>query len=192
MTAKSTRAKQATNAGAAADTLVVRPAQAADGPALGRMGVALARLHHEYDAARFMMLEGMEPGYRDWLLREAGSKKATVWVAERAGVIVGYGYGRLEGRDWNKLLDAHGELVDLWVDDASRGQGAGARLVEAVVAALVALGAPRVVLTTAAPNATAQRLFARLGFRATMIEMTREAGAEAAPAVAPKQKRRGS
>jgi hypothetical protein len=48
------------------------------------------------------------------------------------------------------------------------------------------------VLTTAAPNATAQRLFARLGFRATMIEMTREAGAEAAPAVAPKKKRRGS
>ena len=185
MTAKVKSAKP----GATADALVVRPAVVADGPALGRMGVALARLHHGYDPARFMMLEGMEPGYRDWLLREAASKKATVWVAEQGGEVVGYGYGRLEGKDWNKLLDAHGELVDLWVEDSARGQGAGARLAEAVFAALVERGAPRVVLSTAAPNATAQRLFARLGFRATMIEMTREASAPAAPAPAKKGRR---
>jgi RimJ/RimL family protein N-acetyltransferase len=35
-------------------------------------------------------------------------------------------------------------------------------------------GAPRVLLWTAEPNAVAQRLFARLGFRRTMIEMTRD------------------
>jgi RimJ/RimL family protein N-acetyltransferase len=35
-------------------------------------------------------------------------------------------------------------------------------------------GAPRVVLSTAARNARAQRLFASAGFRDTMIEMTRE------------------
>jgi RimJ/RimL family protein N-acetyltransferase len=33
---------------------------------------------------------------------------------------------------------------------------------------------PRVMLWTASQNATAQRLFARAGFRPTMIEMTRE------------------
>jgi ribosomal protein S18 acetylase RimI-like enzyme len=33
---------------------------------------------------------------------------------------------------------------------------------------------PRVLLMTAEQNASAQRLFARLGFRRTMIEMTRE------------------
>ena len=37
-------------------------------------------------------------------------------------------------------------------------------------------GVPRVVLHTADPNAEAQRLFQRLGFRPTMIEMTRELG----------------
>ena len=37
-----------------------------------------------------------------------------------------------------------------------------------------ARGAPRVVLSTAERNASAQRLFARAGFRRTMIEMTHE------------------
>jgi len=35
-------------------------------------------------------------------------------------------------------------------------------------------GAPRVLLWTAAPNEPAQRLFRRLGFRDTAIEMTME------------------
>jgi len=39
---------------------------------------------------------------------------------------------------------------------------------------LKALGAPRVVLMTAWQNEPARRFFARLGFRETMLEMTRE------------------
>ena len=39
---------------------------------------------------------------------------------------------------------------------------------------LGARGAPRVVLSTAERNEAAQRLFARAGFRRTMLEMTRE------------------
>jgi hypothetical protein len=39
---------------------------------------------------------------------------------------------------------------------------------------LRSIGAPRVMLWTAEQNDSAQRLFARLGFRRTMIEMTRE------------------
>jgi hypothetical protein len=35
--------------------------------------------------------------------------------------------------------------------------------------------APRVIRSTAARNAAAQRLFARAGFRPIMIEMTRDA-----------------
>jgi ribosomal protein S18 acetylase RimI-like enzyme len=151
------------------------------------MGAALARLHHDYDASRFMLPEDIEAGYAWWLVKEQDNKKAVVLVAEQAGVVIGYGYGRLENKDWNRLLDRHGELVDLWVDPAARGGGAGARLTEAVAAALVERGAPRIVLSTAAPNATAQRLFARLGFRATMIEMTRDV--DAPPIARPRRKR---
>ena len=88
---------------------------------------------------------------------------------------VGYAYGRLEERDWNNLLDACGGFHDLWVDEAARSAGAGRALTEALVRRLVELGAPRIVLKTAAKNEHAQRLFQRLGWRPTMIEMTREA-----------------
>src|SRR5688572_24312679 len=157
-------------------TITVRPARPADVPALGRMGAALARLHHEFDRARFMLPDDVESGYAWWLGRELKSKEAVVLVAERDGEAVGYAYGRLEGRDWNALLDACGCLHDLWVDEVARRAGAGEALVEAVARRLGELGAPRVVLSTAAKNEAAQRLFARLGFRPTMIEMTREVG----------------
>jgi ribosomal protein S18 acetylase RimI-like enzyme len=47
-------------------------------------------------------------------------------------------------------------------------------LIEKAVEWLRERGAPRVVLWTAENNAGAQQLFAKLGFRRTMIEMTRE------------------
>jgi len=88
--------------------------------------------------------------------------------------IVGYAYGRVEARDWNALLDAHGALHDVYVADEARARGTGAALVTAVADDLRKLGAPRVVLHTATQNVAAQRLFQKLGFRSTMIEMTRE------------------
>lgn len=157
------------------DTLTIRQATTQDGDALGRMGAQLARQHHAFDPDRFMLPDDVEKGYRWWLLREAKNKKAVVLVAERAGAVAGYAYGRLEATDWNALLDAHGGFHDLWVDPQARGTGAGRALAEAMVARLTALGAPRIVLKTAAKNEYAQRLFARLGWRPTMIEMTREA-----------------
>jgi ribosomal protein S18 acetylase RimI-like enzyme len=60
------------------------------------------------------------------------------------------------------------------VDPAHRGQGVGRGLLDATLDAFKAKGAPRVVLSTAEGNESAQRLFARAGFRRTMIEMTRE------------------
>jgi len=78
------------------------------------------------------------------------------------------------GADYNELRDACGKLHDVYVDDRARGQGLGEKLVREVVRRLTAKGAPRVVLMTALQNEPAQRLFKRLGFRTTMLEMTRE------------------
>jgi ribosomal protein S18 acetylase RimI-like enzyme len=72
------------------------------------------------------------------------------------------------------LREAGGKLYDLYVDPGARGAGLGRRLVEDAVARLAALGAPRVVLMTAWMNEDARRLFEKLGFRPTMLEMTRE------------------
>jgi ribosomal protein S18 acetylase RimI-like enzyme len=153
----------------------IRPASEKDGEALGRMGAALARQHHEFDPRRFWLPDHLEPGYRSWLLREAKSRDAVVLIADREGEVVGYAYGRLEARDWNKLLDRHGGFHDLWVEPHARTAGVGKALAEALCERLIGLGAPRVLLMSASPNTAAQRLFARLGFRSTMVEMTREA-----------------
>jgi ribosomal protein S18 acetylase RimI-like enzyme len=67
-----------------------------------------------------------------------------------------------------------GVLHDIVVDPAHRGQGIGRMLLEATLDELKGRGVPRVVLSTAEGNTTAQHLFARAGFRRTMIEMTRE------------------
>ncbi len=158
--------------------LSVRPATRADLPAVARLAAKLVRLHHRFDPARFLCLEPLEPGYEHFLGHELEDDDAVIFVAaargERGERVLGYAYGRLEPRDWNELLDACGKLHDLYVDEEARGHGAASALVEAVVARLEAKGAPRVLLLSATPNVAAQKLFARLGFRPTMVEMTRE------------------
>ncbi|MBJ6763042.1 GNAT family N-acetyltransferase [Myxococcaceae bacterium JPH2] len=158
--------------------VIVRPATPSDAPALGRMGASLARQHHDFDSQRFMLPDDVESGYRWWLGKEAQRpQEAVVLVAELGGAVVGYCYGRVEGVDWNMLLDRHGALHDLWVEEQARGTGTGRLLVEEMVKQLTALGAPRIVLSTAAKNEAAQKVFARLGWRPTMVEMTRETSA---------------
>ncbi|MCP3097536.1 GNAT family N-acetyltransferase [Myxococcus sp. K15C18031901] len=161
--------------------LIIRAANATDEAALGRMGAALARKHHEFDAQRFMLPDDVESGYRAWLGREARRKDAVVIVAELDGQVVGYAYGRVEPVDWNALLDRAGAFHDLWVEEKARRGGVGALLAEEMMRRLTSLGVPRVVLHTAARNEPAQRMFARLGWRPTMVEMTREAPAHTEP-----------
>ena len=151
----------------------VRRAEVADLPRLGELAGELVRMHHRTDPRRFFLVDGVEQGYARWFASELERKEAVIVVAERDGVVVGYGYGSLEGRDWNALLDEHGAIHDIMVDESARRSGAGRELVVALSEALEAMGAPRIVLSTMVQNTAAQALFAACGFRATMLEMTR-------------------
>ena len=154
--------------------LRIRAAGSADLPAVSRLAGALVRLHHGWDAQRFMLVDRVEEGYAWWFERELGNRDAVILVAEADGAVVGYAYGTVEERDWNALLERAGWVHDVFVDPAARNRGVGRALMQAVVAALEARGVPRVVLLSAEQNAGAQALFASLGFRRTMVEMTRE------------------
>jgi ribosomal protein S18 acetylase RimI-like enzyme len=161
-----------------------------DLPALARLGAKLAREHHAMDRERFFLPEEpLEEGYAWWLGKELRNARAVVLAAARRGRIVGYAYGRIEPRDWTTLRDRCGVGVDLWVEPRARGGGLGAALVEAVALRLAERGAPRVVIDVAARNADAARLFRALGFRETMVEMTREAGAAREEGPAPVRRR---
>ena len=158
------------------DDVTIRAATRADEPALGRWGGALMRQHHAFDPQRFIRSENPEAGYGRFLVSQIDEPGCVVLVAERAGAVVGYAFAGLEPMSWKDLRAACGYLHDVFVDPAARGAGAGAKLVRAAIGHLEAMGAPRVVLMSAARNEGAQRLFERLGFRRTMVEMTREAG----------------
>jgi ribosomal protein S18 acetylase RimI-like enzyme len=157
---------------------LIRPAVAADAPALGELGAALVAQHHAYDPQRFIApTPRSAAGYGHFLAGELAKPEVRVLVAEAAdGTVAGYAYGALEGMDWMALRGPAGAIYDLVVSPEHRGGGLGRRLVLALLAELESLGAPRVVLSTAEPNQAAQRLFESLGFRFTLREMTREAG----------------
>jgi ribosomal protein S18 acetylase RimI-like enzyme len=154
--------------------ITIRKAEPADLPALGRLGGELVRYHHALDPQRFMAIDNVDEGYGAFLGREAKNKKAIVLCAARDAEILGYAYGTLEGRDWNALLDPHGVLQDIFVASSVRREGVASRLVLEMCRRLTELGAPRILLHTATQNREGQALFAKLGFRATMVEMTRE------------------
>jgi len=165
------------------DTLDVRirPAVPADLPALGRLGALLVRTHHDFDPVRFIAATPRtEHGYASFLGRQLAEPAVVVLVAERKGEVLGYTYAGVEGPDYMALRGPAGALYDIVVDPARRGHGVGRMLLDATLAALKERGAARVVLSTAERNEPAQRLFARAGFRRTMIEMTRELDGEEA------------
>lgn len=160
---------------ARAAPLVIREATRADLPALARLGARLARAHHAMDPLRFFAPEEpAEEGYAWWLGRERRNRDAVLLAALRRGRVVGYAYGRIEPRDWALLRERCGHGIDLLVEPRARRSGVGAALIEALAAALEARGAPRLVIEVAARNRRARVVFARLGFRETMLELTRE------------------
>lgn len=162
------------------DDITIRRAVQADEAALGRYGGALMRQHHDLDPQRFIRSGNPETGYGRFLASQLDEPGCVVLVAERAAEVVGYAYASLEPMSWKDLREACGYLHDVFVDPRARGGRIGERLVRAAIEWLEAQGAPRVVLMSAARNEGAQRLFERLGFRRTMVELTREAGADRA------------
>ena len=155
--------------------VTIRPASPADVPAIGRLGALLVKTHHDFDPQRFIAATPRtEHGYGSYLGSLLRDQDIVILVAEQDGEVLGYTYAGVEGYDYMALRGPAGALYDIVVDPAHRGHGVGRMLLDATLTALEERGAPRVVLSTAEQNEPAQRLFARAGFRRTMIEMTRE------------------
>ena len=115
-----------------------------------------------------------ESGYGHFLASQLSNNDSILLVAEQEGRVVGYIWAGLEPRSWKELREACGFIDDVVVEAGQRRSGIASALVEAAAAWLKERGAPRVLLWSAEPNEAAQRLFERLGFRRTMVEMTRE------------------
>jgi len=154
---------------------MIRPATRADLADLGRLGALLMRTHYGFDPQRFLPPgDDPEGGYAWFLATQLDRTDAVVFVAERAGRLVGYVYAGLEPLSWKELRGPAGFIHDIVVDDTARRSGLARQLLQAAVEWLREHGAPRVMLWTASQNTSAQNLFDSIGFRKTMIEMTLE------------------
>ena len=163
--------------------LIIRPATRTDLDTLGRLGEIMVATHYTFDAKRFIAPSPQTAQrYGEFLVSQLTRQDVVLLVAEENGAVIGYVYAGLEGFDYMALRGPAGALYDIVVDPAHRGTGVGRRLLDAALTWLAAHGAPRVVLSTAEQNESAQRLFAGAGFRPTMIEMTLELGEEDAGA----------
>jgi ribosomal protein S18 acetylase RimI-like enzyme len=152
--------------------VTIRSATASDEERLGRFGCALMRQHHAADPRRFLQVEHPEAGYGRFLISQLSNPNSLVLVAEQAGTVVGYIFADVESTNWMELRGPCGVVQDVYVDESARRLGAGRELMRAAIAWIRSKGRSQVVLMTKSRNEHAQHLFASLGFRPTMIEMT--------------------
>jgi ribosomal protein S18 acetylase RimI-like enzyme len=142
---------------------------------IGRLGALLVKEHYDFDPQRFLAARpGTPEGYASFIGTQLEDADKAVLVADVNGDVVGYAYAAAEGYDYMALRGPAGVLHDVIVDPERRGQGIGRLLLYAVLEFFRSRGVQRVVLSTAEQNKGAQRLFANVGFRRTMIEMTLE------------------
>jgi ribosomal protein S18 acetylase RimI-like enzyme len=150
----------------------IRPASKSDSVELGRLGAALMRQHHASDPRRFILTDRPEEGYGRFLVSQLANPDRLVLVAERGKKVVGYVFAGLEPTSWRDLRGPCGFIHDVYVLEEARRQGTGHDLLRAAIAWAHSRGRTQVVLWSKSGNEAAQRLFAKLGFRDTMIEMT--------------------
>ena len=152
--------------------LTIRLATTSDQELLGRFGGALMRQHHAADPARFLQVEHPEAGYGRFLVSQISNPESLVMVAEHSGAVIGYVFADIEPTNWMELRGPCGVVQDLFVDEAARRLGAGRALLHAALDWIRSKGRSQVVLMTKTRNEHAQHLFAAVGFRPTMVEMT--------------------
>lgn len=140
---------------------VVRPATAADAPAIAAL-IAMGHASAPMDAAA-AEAEGRHPAYAAAFARVAASEANHLFVAEQAGRVVGtYQLTVLPGMA--ERGRTRGKIESVHVDPALRGSGVGAAMMRHAVAEARALGIGLLELSSSKSRKDAHRFYERLGF----------------------------
>lgn len=140
------------------------------------LAVALAKLHFDYDKQRFSRgsFEPLEKTHQDFMRDQLQNPRSVFLLAEENGRIIGYAFLRLEPKSLGDLLDDGAWLHDIYFEEGARSRGVGKLFFDAVVDEAKGLGSKSLMLTVSPHNTTAQKFFAKCGFRHTMHEMRLE------------------
>ena len=136
--------------------MIVRPAVAADVPAILRLIVALATYEREPDA-----VQATEATLRQTLF--APDPRVWAHVAEHDRAVVGIAIWFLNYSTWTGKPGIY--LEDLFVDDAARGLGAGKALFRALGAEAERLGCARIDWAVLDWNEPAMDFYRAIGGR---------------------------
>ena len=157
-------------------TTTVRPATAADLGAVVTLALELTRQHITYDPRRyrleaFSQHATIDDVYWTFFSETIASQNARVLVAADDILdVVGYAFVRFEQPNFLALCGPSGWIHEIYVSQRERRLGIGRMLLDAAIDALRRLGAQEIMLSVAAQNTAAQKLFARRGFSATVYE----------------------
>lgn len=153
------------------ENLLIRRAAEADIPALERL---LYQVHKVHSDARPDLFKAGAKKYRsDELRLILKDDSRPIFVAERAGAVVGYAFCiHQQFVDDNSRTDVKSLYIDdLCVDADARGGHIGQALYESVLAYARERGYYNVTLNVWADNANAVKFYQRLGLRVQKLGM---------------------
>lgn len=155
---------------------MIRPATAADVPAVLPLVRGICDLHAARDPDRFVVVDDILARYAAWLPERAADPASVFFVAEapgpdRAPTVVGYCVGTCEPAAPIFWVPACGWIHDVFVLPDRRRQGLARALVRAAEDRFRALGVTQIRLHTGAFNDHARAAFAAQGYRPSVVEM---------------------
>jgi len=150
----------------------IRPAESRDLQSLAEFALALAQVHIQVDARRFVLPgAGGDAFFFEFFKGELERVETSLFSAEDQSTPVGYAFIRIEPANVEGLCETSAWLHDLYVDPQFRGRGVGRQLISAAIESAAQLGSSSLMLGVSPTNTQALRLYEQLGMRATMIEM---------------------
>ena len=152
----------------------IRPARAADVPAVGRLWQSMADQHAGYDAEAWCYgSDARQRWCREFESFLGQADKVLLVAEEEAGEVTGFTVCAVE-EPLVELSRRRGVVREVVVCESSRGRGVATRLMEVAFEAMKVLGAEEVVLHAAMDNAAAVGLYEKLGMRRVMYRMHRK------------------
>ncbi len=130
----------------------MRELTTAEGEVLDDINSLVAQLLH--DKSEFVPLSGED------IARVIGDPNTVVVVVEEGGRIIGMGLLLLA----NKFRGRYAYIEDMIVDEAYRGKGIGARLMERLIASARERGVRTIELSTRPSRESANALYKKCGF----------------------------
>jgi ribosomal protein S18 acetylase RimI-like enzyme len=154
----------------------IRPATITDVPAVLPMVAKICAFHEKLDPAKFGFRPNPAERYRNWLAERATDTRSVFLVADAAPTgeaphPVAFLVATVEREISIYRLPEFGFIHDLWVEEDYRNEGTARQLVALALEKFRNIGVTQVRLDTAAGNEPARALFARSGFRPSVVEM---------------------